>query len=200
MVWWIFSRKSEVTGLKEDVKKSFSAVKQDLKKASDWISHLNSSGKHHESSIDNLKQRLEAMEGEVSEMKNFMAFFSSKMTKQLFKQQQTGVGKQTAVEGVQTGVQTAFLHNLSVMERAIVWTLLNTEMRLSCEDIASILNKERSTVRGQLNSIKQKNEGLLGEAIEKSGKKRYYIPEEVREIVFSDMKIGRTKKAKKEGK
>ncbi len=202
MVWWLFARKEDVGGLKEDIKHSFSAVKQDLKKASEWITHLNTRDKHHENSVDELKERLASMESEVSEMKTFMAFFSTKMSKQLFKQQQTADYKQTGVEGVQTpvqtGVQSAFLRNLSVMERAIIWTLLNTEMKLSCEDIASILNKERSTIRGQLNAIKQKNEGILGEFLEKNGKKRYYIPEEVREVVFSDMKVGRTnKKAKK---
>ena len=163
--------------LKEEVKHSFSAVKQDLKKASEWITHLNTRDKHHENSVEELKERLSSMENEVSEMKTFMAFFSTKMSKQLFKQQQTADYKQTGVEGVQTpvqtGVQSAFLHNLSVMERAIVWTLLNTELKLSCEDIASILNKERTTIRGQLNSIKQKKQSnkvgkrrcLLGTAI-----------------------------------
>ena len=205
MVWWLFSKKGELNGLRDEVKKSFSAVKQDFGRVSEWISHLNSRDKHHFDSVEELKQRLEMMEGEFSEMKNFMAFFSTRMSKQLFKQQQTGVVKQTAVEGVQTpvqtGVQSAFLNNLSVMERAIVWTLLNTEMKLSCEDIASVLGKERSTIRGQLNTIKQKNEGLIGEILEKNGRKRYHIPEEVREVVFSDMKVGRTsKRVKKEQK
>ena len=205
MVWWLFSKKGELNGLRDEVKKSFSAVKQDFGRVSEWISHLNSRDKHHLDSVEELKQRIEVMEGEFSDIKNFMTFFSTRMSKQLFKQQQTGVDKQTAVEGVQTpvqtGVQTAFLNNLSVMERAIVWTLLNTEMKLSCEDIASVLGKERSTIRGQLNTIKQKNEGLIGEILEKNGRKRYYIPEEVREVVFSDMKVGRTsKRVKKEQK
>ncbi|MFC1685731.1 hypothetical protein ACFLZZ_01780 [Nanoarchaeota archaeon] len=204
MVWWLFSSKEEHNDLKTEVKQAFSAVKGDLKKASDWITHLNTRDKHHEHGVEEIHERLSSMEEEISEMKGFIAFFSTKMSKQLFKQRQTGVHKQTAVEGVQTPVQTAvqssFLQNLSVMERAIVWTLLNTDLKLSCDDISSILNKERSTVRGQINSIKQKSEGLIDEVLEKSGKKRFFIPEEVRETVFSKMKAdkGSRKKRKRE--
>ena len=121
------------------------------------------------------------------------------MFKQAFKQGQTAVYKQTAVQGVQTavqtGVQTAFLGNLSVMERAIVWVLLNTDMKLSCEDIAAILNKERATIRGQLNSIKQKNEGLIDEISEKNGKKRFFVNSETKDVLLS--KISHDLKANK---
>lgn len=201
MVWWLFTSKEDHEDLKGEVKQAFSGVKNDLKNASDWITHLNTRDKHHQSSVEDLHDRLSTMEGEISEMKTFIAFFSTKMSKQMFKQRQTGVYKQTAVEGVQTGVQTAvqssFLHNLSVMERAIVWTLLNTDMRLSCEDMAVILNKERSTIRGQINSIRQKSEGLIEEILEKTGKKRFFIPEEVRETVFSKMRFDKSSKKKR---
>ena len=70
--------------------------------------------------------------------------------------------KQTGVyavqTGVQTGVQTPNLDQFSVTERAIIWILLNSDMRLSYDDLAAILGKERSTVRGHLNRIKQKSE------------------------------------------
>jgi len=192
MVWWFFTNKGEFKDLKGEVKQAFSAVKQDLKQASEWITHLNTRDQQHEKSIEDLYDKMSSMEEEISEMKHFISFFSTKMSKQLFKQRTSGVHKQTAVQGVQTAVQTAvqsqFLHNLSVMERAIVWTLLNTDMRLSCEDIATILNKERSTIRGQINSIKQKSEGLIEEVTEGNGKKRFYIPEDVRETVFTKMK------------
>jgi len=206
MAWWLFTNKEEHEDLKTEVKQAFSSVKQDLKKASDWITHLNTQDKHHTENVEELHDRLSSVETELAEIKSFMAFFSTRMSKQLFKQQQTADYKQTGVEGVQTPVQTAvqsaFLHNLSVMERAIVWTLLNADssMKLSCEDIASVLNKERSTIRGQLNAIKQKSEGLMDELTEKNGKKRYFIPENMREMVFSNIKIERTHKEKKQRK
>ena len=200
MVWWLFTNKEEHEDLKTEVKQAFSSVKQDLKKASDWITHLNTQDKHHTENVEELHDRLSSVETELAEIKSFMAFFSTKMSKQLFKQPQTADYKHTGVEGVQTGVQTpvqaiqsAFLHNLSVMERAIVWTLLNADssMKLSCEDIAAILNKERSTVRGQLNSIKQKSEGLISEQAENSGKKRFFVEEKVKEMLLSKVSESR---------
>ena len=58
------------------------------------------------------------------------------------------------------------------MERAIVWALLNADMRLSYEDLAALLGKDKSTIRGQINTIKQKNSNIIMEAREANGKKR----------------------------
>jgi len=98
------------------------------------------------------------------------------------------LGKQTSVEDVQKTVQTAvqtdniygILKGLSGNERLIVFTLLNSEMKLSYEDMALLLGKERSTVRGQINAIKQKTDGLIQEIVESNGKKRVFIPNEVK--------------------
>lgn len=206
MVWWWFGKKEDHSELKEEIKQSFSAVKQDFKKAADWIAHLNSRDKQHEMSVDELKERLSSVESEMGEMKNVISFFSMRINKQLFKQGQTGVYKQTAVGGVQTAVQTAveavqmgFLSNLGMMERAIVWALLNAhgDMRLSCDDLAVMLGKERSTIRGQINSIKQKSEGMIEEVVEKNGKKRFFISEDVKDMLLSKMKAEKKTRMKK---
>jgi len=205
MGWWIFGKKDDHEEFRSDIKHAFSSVKKDISNAAEWIKHLHTRDKHHENRVDNIDERLSNIENELENIKNFMTFFSSRMnrgfSKQLFKQEQTAVYKQTAVEGVQTGVQTpvqtAFLGNLSVMERAIVWVLLNTDMKLSCEDIAAILNKEQATIRGQLNSIKQKSENLIAEMIEKNGKKRYYVDEKLKEMILSDMSQTKIKVRKK---
>src|SRR3989344_1020761 len=123
--------------------------------------------------------------------------------KQLF--EKTGVyGKQTAVEvvekGVQTGVQTGSFYeifkNLSLNERALLFTLMNSEMKLSYEDLALLLGKERSTVRGQINAIKQKSEGLIEEITEKNGKKRVYVPLEIKEKLAKYAKVRVVKRKK----
>ncbi len=54
-------------------------------------------------------------------------------------------------------------------------------MKLSYEDLAMLLGKERSTIRGQINAIKQKSEGLVEELMEKNGKKRVFVSENVKE-------------------
>ena len=39
-------------------------------------------------------------------------------------------------------------------ERAILWVLLNTDLKLSYDDISAVLGKERSTISRKLNSKK----------------------------------------------
>ncbi|GAI31057.1 unnamed protein product, partial [marine sediment metagenome] len=60
------------------------------------------------------------------------------------------------------------------------------------------LGKERSTIRGQINAIRQKS-GLIEELIEKKGKKRVFIPEEIKEKLLkrAKVRVGKGKKAKK---
>ncbi len=121
--------------------------------------------------------------------------------KHLFKTPKQILNKQTGVyavqTGVQTGVQTPNLDSFSVSERAILWVLLNTEMKLSYDDIASVLGKERSTVRGQINAIKAKSEGIVEEISEKNGKKRVFIPAEIKERLLKKAKV-RVRKSKTE--
>ncbi len=76
---------------------------------------------------------------------------------------------------------------------------MNSDIRLSYDDLAAVLGKERSTIRGHLNRIKQKSSGLVEEIIEKNGKKRVFIPEEIREKLLKKAKVrvektGKTKK------
>jgi len=122
--------------------------------------------------------------------------------KQVFKKLPV-LNKQTPVEGVQKAVQTAVqtdniygtLKGLSGNERLLVHTLMNSDMKLSYEDLALLLGKERSTVRGQINSIKQKCDGLIQEFSEKNGKKRVFVDEEVKEKMQKYAKV-RTGKRK----
>ena len=197
-------QKEESDGIKEEVQRAFSRVKEDFKKTGEWINHLHARDSHHEHGINELNERLSYLEQEMVEMKHFLSFFGPGVFKQVFKQQQTAVDKQTAVEAVQTGVQTAvengFLRHLSTMERAIVLVLLNTDLKMSYEDVAAVLGKERSTIRGQINSIRQKSEGVIEEMTERNGKKRVYIPEHMRNLLLKSVKVshrGRNKTAKR---
>ena len=55
--------------------------------------------------------------------------------------------------------------------------------------MALLLGKERSTIRGQINSIKQKSEGLIEEITEKNGKKRVFVPSEIKEKLAKYAKV-----------
>ena len=84
------------------------------------------------------------------------------------------------------------------MERAIVFALLNSEVKLSYEDLAAMFGKSKSTIRGQINNIRQKNDDLIEEYTEPSGKKRLFLPEKVKNSITKDIKVKiKSEKSKK---
>ena len=200
----LFGHKKRVDKLRIEVQDSFNHVKKDFNKVGEWIKHLDDKHASHGGEITSIKDQLLAIHEDLMELKDFVSFFGPQISKGLSKQPQTSVVKQPLPSGVQTpvqtGVQTDILKNLTVMERAIIWALLNSEMKLSYEDLAALLGKDKSTIRGQINTIKQKNEGLIEESREINGKKRLYIPDEIRAMVVKSVKvkIKGSKKDKKE--
>ena len=83
---------------------------------------------------------------------------------------------------------TIKLKKLTLMERAVVWALLNTDLKLSYEDLSVALGKDKSTLRGQINNIRTKSEGLIEEYPEKDGKKRFCISENIKSEVLKGVK------------
>lgn len=197
MFEWLFGNKTRM--LEEETKKGFSAVKDDIDKIGKWIKHLDNGDEQLFEMVSLLKGELSTMKRDISELRELIEQgVEIKGHKQLFKKLPV-VGKQVVVVGVQEGVQTAvqtgnfygILRSLTSNERLIVFTLLNSEneMKLSYEDLALVLGKERATIRGQINAIKQKCEGLIEEITEKNGKKRVYIAKGVREKLLRYAKV-----------
>ena len=203
MVFGLFRSKKREEQLRQEVQDSFGHVKKDFNKVGDWIRHLDDKHGIHAGEIGDIKDHLLAIQGDLLEIKDFISFFGPQISGGVSKQEQTPVVKQTSPSGVQTVDQTAVqsdvLDKLTVMERGIVWALLNSELMLSYEDLAALLGKDKSTIRGQINTIKQKNSGLIEEVREASGKKRLHIPENVKESMLKSIKI-KVKKAKKSRK
>jgi hypothetical protein len=185
----LFGHKKRVEKLRGEVQDSFNHVKKDFNKVGEWIKHLDDKHVSHSDEISQIKDQLLLVHEDLIEIKDFISFFGP----QLSKQAPTSVVKQVSPGAVQTvaqtGVQSGILDNLTVMERAIVWALLNSEMKLSYEDLAALLGKDKSTIRGQINTIKQKNEGIIMEVRESNGKKRLYIPDEVRSMIIKSVKV-----------
>ena len=195
MFW--FSSKKRVKELEEKTEKSFNSVKDDVEKVGKWIKHLDGRDKQLFDLISGLKQDISSIRDEVDSLREGIDVVSEEASgKQVFKKLPV-LGKQTGVEGVQKAVQTAvqtdnlfdILKGLSGNEKLVVFTLINSDMKLSYEDLSMLLGKERSTVRGQINSIKQKSEGLIEEIIEKNGKKRVFVPGEIREKLSKYAKV-----------
>lgn len=206
-MFWIFTNKKRVEEVREETKKGFESVKKDILSVSEWIKHLNTEKTTQKKDIDTIKEDLSNIKNEIEEIKNSLNlmqnFGLNSQNKQLFKTNSLVLNKQTAVSSVQTavqtGVQTPNLSNFSITERAIIGILINSDMRLSYEDIAKLLGKEKSTIRGQINSIKSKSESLIQEIVEKNGKKRVFIPEEIKNKLMKKTKV-RVKEEKKEKK
>ncbi len=200
MFGWFLRKR--VKFLEDETKKSFSVVKKDIGDVGKWIKHLDNQNKQLFKTIEELKDDLSTVRDDFFELKgdSFEGVKKTK-TKQVFKKLPV-LDKQTAVESVQKSVQTAVqtgnfydnLRGLSANERLLVMTLANNEMKLSYEDLALLLGKERSTIRGQINSIKQKSEGLIEEMIENSGKKRIFVPDFVKNNLAKYGKIRSSRK------
>ena len=192
MFGWFFKKK-EVDVLKDDTKKGFESVKKDINSIGVWIKHLDSEKNSQQKEIDEIKEVLTSVQTEVEGLKNVVAIMNElrpgrkkQTTKQVFDKQTTVYAVQT---GVQTGVQTPNFDQFSVTERAIIWVLLNSDLKLGYDDLAAMLGKERSTIRGHLNRIKQKSQNLIEEVIEKNGKKRVFVPEEIKEKLLKRVKV-----------
>jgi len=202
MFKWLF-RKKEIENIKEDTKKGFESVKKDISAVSGWIKHLDSEKNIQKKDIEGIREVLSSIQNEIEGIKSIISIVGNVQTNRPFKTPNKVFNKQTAVYPVQTAVQTAVqtpnLDQFSVTERAILWILLNSDLKLSYDDLAAMLGKERSTIRGQINTIKQKSESLIKEVIEQNGKKRVYIPEEIKEKVLkkSKVRVSNNKKTKK---
>jgi len=198
---WFFKKKvgkKEFDDLKKTVQTGFNNVKQDINNTSTWIDYLNNQENKTKEEILAMNASLSNINNEIENLKNIVSIIGETP---IFKQRQTVFNKQTLFKGVlnsvQTGVQTTLLRNLSTTERAIIFILLNSDIKLSYEDLSALLGKSKNTIRGQINSIKQKSEGLLQEIIGSNNKKRVYIPEKIKKAMMNDIKTG--KKRKSEG-
>jgi len=192
MFGWFFGKK-EVEKVKEETKQGFESVKKDMASVNGWIRHLDSEKNLQKKEMEDVKEILSSIKEEIEGLKNIISIMGELKPRRVFKTNKQLSKQQTAVyavqTGVQTGVQTPKLDQFSITERAILWILLNADMKLSYDDLAAMLGKERSTIRGQINTIKQKNEGLIEETIEKNGKKRVYIPEDIKEKMLKKTKV-----------
>ena len=199
-MFWFFKKrveKQEFEQLKHGVQTGFNSIKQDVGNLSKWIKHLDSNNSELKGEILSIKDDLSMIKDDVENLKNLISIIENAG---LFKHRQTVFNKQTAVydvlNSVQTGVQTAFFGNLTPSERAIMIVLLNSDMKLSYEDLAAMLGKRKSTIRGQINTIRQKSEGLVEEIVVENNKKRVYIPEKAKEFLLKTRKVRISKKEK----
>ena len=183
MSFWFFGKKEDkihekISELNNKIEDSFSNVKDDMENFGKWVTHFNHKHKGHEGELENVKFRLESVEKTLEDM--WTAVQTAVQTGRVSKQPQTDSRPKQL--SVQRNLES--LKSLTAMERVVVWSLLNTDLKMSYDDLCVVLGKDKSTLRGQINNIKQKNEGLINEYIEKDGKKRFYIDTKLKNEVL----------------
>jgi hypothetical protein len=185
--------KKRVNKLRKEVQDSFENVKDDIGKVGDWIKHIDVETQDNSKNIKELKANFDELNNVILELKSQISFLNPGLKQTMSVPVQTGATVQTNTQAVQAAVQTAVqtgnLDHLTMVERAIVFILLNNDEKLSYEDISLMLGKEKSTVRGQINSIKQKNQGLICEFRELNGKKRLYIDDYNKDLMLKSVKV-----------
>lgn len=196
-------KKEEFDTHKNAVQTALNSAKEDILNVSKWVEHLNNNDEGIKGDVEDVYEELSSIKTDIEEIKNMvsLAINPKKYAKHkaLLKQQGVGVDEQTAVFNVQSAVQTAvqadFLDRLSISERALVMILLNSDLKLSYEDLGAMMGKDSTTVRGQINSIRQKCDDLIEEQIEKNNKKRLYIPDKIKATLLKRVKV-RVKRGK----
>ncbi|MGK0208824.1 MAG: hypothetical protein ACI83O_000078 [Patescibacteria group bacterium] len=193
MIFGLFGQKKGINKLRGEVQDSFNHVKKDISKIGDWIRIIDDHKITITPEVSEIKEQLQTIQEDIKSLKESLSFFGQTSAQTAINGHHAPLNKQTNNPNnqsiVQTTVQTFNIDSLSVMERAIIWSLLNSDMKLSYEDIATLLGKDKSTIRGQINAIKQKSPGIISELKENNGKKRLYIVEEVKKEITQRAKL-----------
>ncbi|MBM3246984.1 hypothetical protein FJZ17_00360 [Candidatus Pacearchaeota archaeon] len=195
MFGWMFKKvkKDEFDTHKQAVQTALNDVKQDFAHVSKWIKHLDQQDSSIKKEFNEIKDDLTTIRQELEEIKEMFGNSEREENVLVLKQRQTAKHKQTADYDVQTAVQTtvqaAFFNKLSISEKAIVMILVNSDMKLSYEDLGAMTGKDSTTIRGQINAIRQKCPGIIEEQIEKNNKKRLFIPEKIKGILLKKVKV-----------
>ena len=207
MFGWLFKKKENTK--EDEIRDSFSAVKKDMDVIGKWIKHLEGTDKQVFSILNSIKSDLSNIKNEMGMIREEVDVIKEERKHQQVFENLPVLDKQTAVEevykAVQTPVQTGNFYDifkgLTSHERALIFTLMNSDLKLSYEDLALLMGKEKSTVRGQINAIKQKSEGLIEEIVEKNGKKRVFVPLEIKEKLakYAKVRVGKKRKVRVNG-
>ena len=195
MFGWMFKKvkKDEFESHKSAVQTALNSVKEDMANVTRWIKHLDQQDNGIKKDMMEVIGDLSSIKEDIKILREVISERHDDGQKEAFKQLQTVKHKQTAVYDVQTAVQTtvqaAFFNKLSLSEKAIVMILASHDLKLSYEDLGAMTGKDSTTIRGQVNAIKQKCPGIIEEQIEKNNKKRLFIPDKIKAILLRKAKV-----------
>ena len=191
MFFWI--RKKEMMDLNEkfdrihsSLHRSFLNVKTDMTHLNSKFDKLQNYHRSKENEFLRLQERVDQLELLFNE-----AFGAKQKDERVFGQpfgqtQTDSRLKQPSVVVQTDKIGDKHTKNMTPMERAIISIMINSDIKLSYEDLSVMIGRDKSTIRGQINNIKQKNESLLTEFIERNGKKRFFVEERVKNEILKE--------------
>ncbi|MEK6940815.1 MAG: hypothetical protein AABW49_02855 [Nanoarchaeota archaeon] len=195
MPFWIFKKRDELSkhmdGIQTSLKISFKHIKSDIKILTEWIDHFNNKHDKHEEEVEKINLNVLSLNKRIIDIEKVISSLSKQQTAVQtpvrFKQPQTDNRFKQLFEPVQIKqAGDTFTKNMTPMERAIISVLLNTDLKLSYDDLRVAIGRDKSTIRGQVNNIKQKNSKLLKEVAESTGRKRFYIDEPTKNSILKE--------------
>jgi len=191
MFFWLKKREykevdEKISKISSSIERSFLNVKTDITHVLAKIDGLRSDHKSRYEEMVRINKRINELEIVFKEIYG-LRYDNFKVFGQPFGHKQTDVRFKQLSVGVQTPKKSdEWTKKLTPMERVIINTLLNSDMKYSYEDLSVLLGRDKSTIRGQMNSIKQKNEVLVNEHNEMNGKKRFYISEDTKNRILKE--------------
>jgi len=192
MVWWLFRKKRDddvnekFVNLHESLHNSFSNIKRDMGGINRWLDHFKNKHENHDKKFDLLNQRINNIEEVIDGIQT--AVQTGGLSKQVQTDNCPNICLSMSKQDEEDLPISKKLKKLTLMERAVVWALLNTDLKLSYEDLRVALGKDKSTLRGQINNIKSKSEGLIEEYPENDGTKRFCISEKIKREILKEVK------------
>lgn len=192
MFFWLKKKDYNNLGEKFDnihssLHKSFLNVKMDVTHLIAKIDKINEDHIMKKSEIEELNKRVNQIEQIIDHMFNQ----KTRVFGQPFEVKQTNIGFKQPNSFIRTDNQMdrkgdKWTRNFTPMERTIINILLNTDMQLSYDDLSVMMGRDKSTIRGQMNNIKMKNELLVTEIVQKDGKKRFYVEDRLKSEILRE--------------
>ena len=192
-MFWFFKNKKEdydskINSLDNLVKTSFSNVKDDMTKVSNWIKFFKTNEIKQDDQIKELNNKLERLISEVSSLK--VLYEKAPEPERSIERSSRSI----VHERVQSfnrsnqsfmNVQSSFKEALTPSQKRIISILTVSEVPLEYETIAKELKLNIITVRRHINDIKRVGFGIKEKMSIERGRKVFYIEKELKKSILS---------------
>jgi len=187
-MFWFFKNKKEDYGSKINsldnlVKASFSNVKEDMTKVSNWIKYFKTNEIKQNSDIKELNEKIERLISEVSSFKGLYEKAPERTIERSIVHERVQSFKRSNQSFM--NVQSSLKGRLTPAQKRIISILTVSEIPLEYETIAKELKLNVITVRRHINDIKRIGFGIKEKMSMGNGRKVFYIEKELKKSILS---------------